>query len=743
MATLPIASSLTNYIPPWLSDCLTCKAIWHLFTDPGNASQVNLGSYQEAISTTCQNHKELVLKFTDYVLSESSDSGAFENNDLGLYQQRKGDSIRMTRSLSHLGTGWNLLLLNKDHIPGHPGKGRLLDVDWADTKALRKWKDKCIRFHGAKCENPLKVWPARPDWLIDVQNQCIVPGHIASNYVAISYTYGKHTPPKITSNDFIRLQKPSSLITTELSDYVSPIIRHAMYLTSVIDEQYLWADALCITHHDSQAASEQPKSMGAIYANAVVTIVAADSDSGSGFHGLEGVSSSREINQDIIPFGDEKLVIRNTYMMDMMLGPQDYYDRGWTFQEYAMSKRKIVFHNLELHWLCTCSVWHEELTLYTGIDNEVFPRSNFLMAGFPDQWSLGRYLVDYNHRSLTYDEDAFPAISGLLSVLSRSFEGGFLYGIPEMFFDHGLCWRPDFNLNLQRRVPSARPIKNRFASSDLPSWSWLGWVGAVSMFNQTAIKVNEKVHCIEEALPITEWYTSSSVTDPVEARRRIRSTWYENRDVYKDLTNTMPLGWTRRDTFAQTSHHEELLLYPDGCERYVFSHEAMPGHFGKPAEWYYPFPVKGIQPSTLPFMPEQTQYLFCETTQAKVLGLQQDLDESESWRDNEIKLCDISGKEIGNLYLVDEESKDRFPNIVDGIEIGLPIDVVAVCKLKTCSKTWNQEENKYGFPFIKKESYAVLWVEWKDGIAYRVASGKVTAAEWEQLGLERVSLVLG
>ena len=44
----------------------------------------------------------------------------------------------------------------------------------------------------------------------------------------------------------------------------------------------------------------------------------------------------------------------------------------------------------------------------------------------------------YNARDLTYEQDALPAIWGLLSVLNRSFEGGFLQGLPEMFFDVAL-----------------------------------------------------------------------------------------------------------------------------------------------------------------------------------------------------------------------------------------------------------------------------------------------------------------
>ncbi|EWZ94176.1 hypothetical protein FOWG_04544 [Fusarium oxysporum f. sp. lycopersici MN25] len=210
---------------------------------------------------------------------------------------------------------------------------------------------------------------------LSTQKQCVVPGHEPVDYVAISYTYGSHTPPVITSTAFKGLKKPFALATPEFSGFVSPIIRHAMYLTSAIDERYLWADALCVTHHDPKAASEQLRSMGAIYVNTVATIIATDGDTRSGVPGLKGISNLRGLSQNVIPFGDERLILRNTSFLDEMIffpnQLQPYYQRGRTCQEYALAKRKTIFNNLEIHWVCSYSLWHEELTLFTEIDNEL------------------------------------------------------------------------------------------------------------------------------------------------------------------------------------------------------------------------------------------------------------------------------------------------------------------------------------------------------------------------------------
>ncbi|KAF4429638.1 Heterokaryon incompatibility [Fusarium acutatum] len=403
-----------------------------------------------------------------------------------------------------------------------------------------------------------------------------------------------------------------------------------------------------------------------------------DGDSASGIGGLKGISKPRRLSQNVVPFGKETLILRNTFAMDEMIffptRLQAYYQRGWTCQQYAMAKRKIFVTTGSTGYAHV--VWHEELTLFTEMNNELSPQSNIVMAGFPDDASLCRYFNEFNQRSLTFEEDALPALSGLLSIFSRSFEGGFLYGIPEMFFEHSLCWRATGAKGLRRRTASSRPIESRFEYSDLPSWSWLGWKGSVYTCSQTGIRVDSNYTCeeeyVEEAFPITEWYTIRIPTDPPEQRRRIRPTWFEKREGYKDFTKPLPPGRKR-----VPASENEPRLYPDGCSKYLFQHESMLQTYGSPWEWYYPFPVSAIQESTPPFMPEQTPYLFCETVQATLSGYQQDFDKPYFLWDNEAKFCDRLGKVIGKLHLPNKETRDRFSENVNEGDIGLQVDVVA------------------------------------------------------------------
>ncbi|WKT49355.1 Heterokaryon incompatibility [Fusarium oxysporum f. sp. vasinfectum] len=342
MATPPRPSTLADNSPQWASGCPTCMAIWLQFSGPESAPDINLGSYEEALSTACPRHKELIQEFVHCIHSEEPNNQSFDRSDFGFRKPRQGFSISISQSVSGSGHLWNLLLVKKDDVPEHPGNGR----------------------------------STRPAWLVDVQKQCVVPGHEPVDYVAISYTYGSHTPPVITSTAFKGLQKPFALETPEFSDFASPIIRHAMYLTSAVDERCLWADALCVTHHDPKAASEQLRSMGSIYVNAVAIIIATDGDSRSGVPGLKGMSNPQGLSQNVIAFGDERLILRNTSFLDEMIffptQRQSYYQRGRTCQEYALAKRKIIFNNLEIHW----------------IDNELHLQSNIVMDGFPDETHL-------------------------------------------------------------------------------------------------------------------------------------------------------------------------------------------------------------------------------------------------------------------------------------------------------------------------------------------------------------------
>jgi len=716
--------------PPF--DCKICKDIWRQLTKPEDRPEINLGSFDDAVLSGCPIHTPLLERFRDYCLGieEPASIAKREPEDVGFWGRGgKESSACLIQSISKGGLCWNLLLVNKETVSDHPGTGCFLDPDWVDFDKVKQWKNKCLSLHGPSCENPMKIHRIRPAWLIDVENKCIVSGESCDTYVALSYHWAQDARFKIDSAEtMVKLQSQNALDNLNVAEQLPLIVRHAMYLTSVIGERYLWVDALCIDHSDVVATGEQLNLMGAIYASAIITIIAADGDSEHGIQGLKGVSTPRKLKQTAIPFGDEMIIKRNTGIFSMGSGTA-YHGRGWTYQEYKMAPRRILFINKEVHWVCQCSVWHEELTFGTEVDKYLDPRLQVILAGFPDLDSLAHMITDYNTRDLCYDEDALPGISGLLAVVSRTFSGGFLYGHPEMLFDRSLGWRPYWShTDLRRRIPSDRSVKHRLKSSALPSWSWVGWQGLLTIgHGGDSARINDRQYRIEETIPITEWYTSSSPSG--SPLRRIRSTWFENRDTFKNFSNPLPAGWT-----AYPAKGGEGRLYPEGCHDRVFKHCDMPDEDCE--YWYYPFPVAKIQESTPLFTPEQTPYIFCQTKRAHLWA-------RPIGDKNKLVLSNEAGTNIGSLHLHNEEQQKLFINASEDNGLGRRIELAAIYRSRAHSKNFDQEQKVYTYPHTLKETYKVLWVEWEEGIAYRLASGDVEKADWEALELEDVSLILG
>ncbi|TLS26079.1 hypothetical protein PpBr36_06884 [Pyricularia pennisetigena] len=720
---------------PSPSNCATCRNIHKLFYDPENAQTVKLGSFEEALSDPCDGHKSLVQAFVAKCRHDEYGEGP---EDLGIERGDDNATVQIVDSVNYFGptSTWDLLLAKITSGQDHPGTGRVLDPDWVDLERLRQWKHDCLTLHGESCHNPMRIWDTRPAWLVDVKQRCLVPGRQAGGYVALSYTYGAYRGMHIDAGMLVALQEPLALDRPEIARLVPPIIRHAMYLTWVVQELHLWTDALCVPHHDPKITQAELRMMGAIYASAVATIVAADGDASVGLQGLRGVSDPRRLEQNMFPVGNERLLVRNAAAFSTKRG-LPYYERGWTYQEYMMSPRRIIFESKEIHWECSCSVWHEELVYGAEADKYIEPRLNLILSGFPDLDALSHIIAMYNDMRLRHEDDALPGVTGLLSVLSRCFKGGFLYGIPVMFFDRVLGWKPYYaHVNLLRRTASKRPEENRLSPAGLPSWSWIGWQGLVSCADGEATKISSEATRREETIPITKWYTGPSPKTPPSKRQRIRSTWFEDRDSYKNTTKPLPPGWTRHEFPTTGPWSEKVFLYPDGCGRSFYTHAATPPGLDLGDMWHYPFPVAEINDTTPPSLPEQTEYLFCETSKASLWGYQ-------AGDFNAVTLVDGQRNVVGSLVLHNDDFLHRFPPSPSEEILGLQVELVAIHKSRIYEKTWDADKQRHELPPRKHDVYVVLWVDWKDGVAYRLARGEVAADAWDHLPHENISLVLG
>ncbi|CAN9449565.1 unnamed protein product [Alternaria alternata] len=657
----------------------------------------------------------------------------------------------MTESVEKLGVVWELLLSPSANGTEDFAKGDILDPDWVDLTKTKQWKSDCLSSHGSRCDDPLRIWKTTPAWLVDVELECVVPGKEQVNFVALSYTYGDRLGLKMDAELSARLRETHAFQSPDIASRIPPTLAHAMFVTKNLDERYLWVDALCIGHDNPTETARQLTMMGSIYASAILTIIATDGDAREGISGLNGISESRALKQKVFPFGSHNIIVRSTDIFSLVHGGTPYFSRGWTYQEHRLAKRKLFFLKKSAHWECQHRQSHEDLTPGAEIETYIEPRLVESLDGFPELSSVGNIVCDYNSKSLRYPEDALPGITGMLAVLSRSFQGGFLFGIPEMFFHRALAWTPVWShTELERRKLSDRPRQDQLPAGQLPSWSWIGWKGMVKL-GEEAARINDLCATIEETYPMVEWYTASSPTASASERRRIHSNWYEHREQWKSGTIDLP-GWTA----VEMESEEE----PRSNQRLVLS-VSSPRDLKRNS---------GFDARTNTILVQSNTAEFCSW--AKPIGTGDDTDD---YSNKLIALCDCSsGNSVGALHLHSKEQRKLFPFakitpssgrdaphdhfdmhtimkekrnmdiVADTADKSLPkIEIVAVSMTRVDSKTWNQEAERAEKPFRVNEVVNILWIEWENDIAYRRAAGYVRKQDWQQLEREDVDLVLG
>ncbi|KAL0930588.1 uncharacterized protein CTRU02_214663 [Colletotrichum truncatum] len=631
------------------------------------------------------------------------------------------------------GVTWSMILGRSKYETQTSGFGRILDPDWIDLSLVKRWKNDCSTYHGEKCRNPLHIRQVSPAWLIDTSDKCLVPGDGITDFVALSYRWGGSVGFKATCDVLEIIRQPGGLSPNKIEIGLPKIIRHAMELVQELDERYLWVDAVCIVQDQEVHLREQLQLMGAIYSSATLTIVAADGDATVGLRGLKGISSSREFAQGVIPvFQDEKVIIRNEPVLRQLTGCDEYFDRGWTYQEYYLSKRRLIFSRKQIYWQCSGQSWSEDLIddrMSAKSRDEWFGELAALMVGVPKYEVLYRWLSEYNNRILSYPEDALPGITGFLAVLSRSFAGGFLFGLAESSFDSLLLWHAQFNVDMERRKHSGKENLSK-KSPVLPSWSWIGWrCFALRVPKDETFELGDAG---QRTIPITQWYTHE--TPDAAVRRQIKSSWFNIWEDARKPDFQVPGGWTR-ERYDDEKHgpargNESNLDPPEGLGEYVYHHSSLRGRY-----FWLPLPVSTLNEDVEPFSTPQTAYISCLTTRGWFMATRfpDDRFTEHDRAYNEhlfvMRLLDADGKDCGELKLHREEDNIGFVE-ADSESVPEAIELVAICKSRSPE-------------VASKDKIHVLWVEWVSGVAYRKAAGFVWLEDWERHKLEVIHLVLG
>ncbi|KAF2824998.1 HET-domain-containing protein [Ophiobolus disseminans] len=256
--------------------------------------------------------------------------------------------------------------------------------------------------------------------------------------------------------------------------------RDAVSFTRRLNVDFLWIDSLCIIQNDARDWQQQSANMAAIYKNGYITLAATSSYNAEGgcYTQKNGPPSHQVIGPPVAvlryPDGTEgPIFVRRTFKHAQTSFP--LLQRGWVFQERLLSPRILHFADEELIWECKQSVRCEcgstetkngfsRISAYveereTPFSNlEPLSKQNHALAS----WNL--VVSDYAACSLTYQRDAFPALSGIAKVFAASLQDEYVAGLWKSTLVSQLLWYfRSINGETVTKVNTWRA----------PSWSWV------------------------------------------------------------------------------------------------------------------------------------------------------------------------------------------------------------------------------------------------------------------------------
>jgi hypothetical protein len=384
--------------------------------------------------------------------------------------------------------------------------GRLINPSRVDYSLLRAWISQCRRT----CEldkfvRDQKRFSQIQFCLIDTFTRELIEvgAKRQVKYVALSYVWG------------------GASIEPQIDDWETPpvlprkcatVIEDALKVVKELGFRYLWVDNYCISK-DSSQRHNQIANMDLVYKNAEVTIIAAAGNDAT--YGLPGIGSRSRHKQQQVTVQGQKYI-----MCQASIGSKShtssYPERGWTYQEFFFSRRRLIFSDSQVSFECqhrchplrqqecmSCPPQaliagelkgvqrysdHDATDLYLRSVSDFHIRSvsRFQIACEPGHsWSPAKaaalnifeyHVRQYTKRRLSFDDDALQAVE---SILNRFANGGsnvyHIQGLPY----HALWWSTEESIRLGllwTHGSTKTPLRRRL---NFPSWSWTGWEGEV------------------------------------------------------------------------------------------------------------------------------------------------------------------------------------------------------------------------------------------------------------------------
>ncbi len=373
-------------------------------------------------------------------------------------------------------------------------KGTASDRSFA---IARGWLQRCEDEHPLCRRAELEKLPKR---VIDVGIESEEPRVYISHqerlpYAALSYCWGHDQNIRLLSTSINEYAErlPVALIPQTIADAILAARR--------MNVQYLWVDSLCILQDSDADLRQELSDMGAIYANAWVTIAAKDSPtctSGLFYErnwptsaivplGIRLPSKTMERSAGI--YGRGRMKNTRTSCTNRLMAipghrvpysrdePAVLETRAWALQQELLSHRMLNFGQIELSFTCLEGLCTERDPKVRGMSGHYGMQHNLkraLFTGSDEHGNSNHQNKDriFNYwleivenclrRKLSDSRDRLAAIAGVQGLIGQVLDDEPVVGIWEaQYFARSLLWQPDDKR--QDEVTCSYPC---------PSWSW-------------------------------------------------------------------------------------------------------------------------------------------------------------------------------------------------------------------------------------------------------------------------------
>lgn len=355
-----------------------------------------------------------------------------------------------------------------------------------DYGLVTSWVHICESQHGTEClgQHALDNAPPSPQtlYLIDVRTREVDAAQQGTRYIAMSYVWGEVDSQASATTSLPAASGPGKHACRQILPEVLPrTLEDALTLARNIQVDYVWIDKYCIDQSDEAELKAQVAHMDSVYRNAWLTVIALDGESSHA--GLPGISRPFQSRmQPLLAVPGGRLVATYIENTPQSSGNSPWDQRAWTFQEFVLSRRCLIFSPHHVSMKCQEELFHELLPLQesnsrvpTRLGDGTWWDSVYDVNLNVETWDFQAFdglLSIFTARQLRYPEDILRACQGSLRHITKRTGMAFTFGLPVGDLHRALLWKPHNEAVVRRRSWLRSP-------TTCPSWSWSGWLGRI------------------------------------------------------------------------------------------------------------------------------------------------------------------------------------------------------------------------------------------------------------------------